>query len=123
MHFADHRDGGAMVDMVLGEDTPGYRARGGPLGVPLAWVSLLPRRRVEASFFVRPVSTQRSLRYRRRTDVQRLVKKKKTTSSAARRKFGREYCIPDVLLQNQPVDAATVSCQPSCPRYPSRPPG
>ena len=77
MHFADHRDGGAMVDMVLGEDTPGYRARGGPLGVPLAWVSLLPRRRVEASFFVRPVSTQRSLRYRRRTDVQRLEKKKK----------------------------------------------
>ena len=34
------RDGGAMVDMVLGEDTPGYRARGGPLGVSLAWVSL-----------------------------------------------------------------------------------
>ena len=29
-----------MVDMVLGEDMPGYRARGGPLGVPLAWVSL-----------------------------------------------------------------------------------
>ena len=45
-----------MVDMVLGEDTPGYRARGGPLGVPVAWVSLLPRRgRMAEGHVARPL--------------------------------------------------------------------
>ena len=45
-----------MVDMVLGEDMPGYRARGGPLGVPVAWVSLLPRRgRMAEGHVARPL--------------------------------------------------------------------
>ena len=49
------------VDMVLGEDTPGYRARGGPLGVPVAWVSLLPRRgRMAEGHVARPLEKKRS---------------------------------------------------------------
>jgi hypothetical protein len=49
-----------MVDMVLGEDTPGYRARGGPLGVPVAWVSLLPRRgRMAEGHVARPLEKKK----------------------------------------------------------------
>ena len=73
-----------MVDMVLGEDTPGYRARGGPLGVSLAWVSLLPRRgRMAEGHVARPLGKKKE------TSQGREKSKAKTRARRRRRTLGR----------------------------------